>query len=33
VENQLAELLLTGKIGRRDTVHLGAEGVMTVVPR
>ncbi len=33
VENQLAELLLTGKIGRRDTVHLGAEGKLTVVPR
>ncbi len=33
VENQLAELLLTGKVGRRDAVTLGAEGRITVGSR
>lgn len=33
VENQLAELLLTGKVGRRDAITLGAEGKITVASR
>lgn len=33
VENQLAELLLTGKVGRRDAITLGAEGKISVGTR